>query len=184
MWVAGERTQAFVGRIGVFCVGVLTGASGIAFAAHAAGSSVWRSVSTTLIVAVALVSALHEGSRRKVRLPDLGWQVPREWMRHFWAGAFAFGAIMGAGVFTRTLSMTFYLYLVLCAFSATAGVALAMGLAYGGTYVAAFLAGTIAWRSAAAGAHADGMIRIASALRPVVVLSAVVAALVAALAVI
>ena len=181
MWIAGERRRAFLLRAAGFCFGVLAGAvafgAAIGFAAGRLGGASRATAGIVLLVAAA--SVLHEALGRSFRLPDLRWQVPRDWMRSFWTGALAFGVIMGAGVFTRTLSMTFYLYLLLCAFSGSAAWAAAIASAYGATYVAGFVYGSVAWRRLEAGGHADAMDRVAQRLRPVAVVGALAAAVTA-----
>jgi hypothetical protein len=154
-------------RLAVF--GIATIASAIAFAAllGALGEALLDARGPWLVAAVAVVAAavlLRETRFRGVRVPQLTWQVPREWLRSFWGGAAAFGAVMGMGVFTLQPSALFHAYLIGCVLAGSGPAAVA-GAVYGGVYVAGVVWATVAWRGCVAGAQEERAKRLSARFR-------------------
>jgi len=132
---------------GAAAVGTLLGWSASSLVLHSAFSAVLALIA----VALAVVQLL----RPRLRLSFSRWQVPREWMRHFWLGATTFGLVMGAGIFTRTPSAVYYVYIAGCAMSGSAAMGLVFGVAYGMTYAVALPVAARLWRDSPPGGQAD-----------------------------
>jgi hypothetical protein len=141
-----ERAR-YVARAAVFAFGVASGAASLGALLGFVGSVTLRShglgVALTAAAMATLVIARELGGA-PVFVPQRRWQVPREWLRNrFWMGAFAFGAVMGAGIFTFIPSLVFYLYLLACLLIGSTGYGALLGLFYGLSF-----AGTVFLRGA------------------------------------
>src|SRR5437016_5826818 len=81
-----------------------------------------------------LVFALKELNIIKLWTPQIGWQVPKSWMKHSKVlGQTAYGVVLGAGIFTYIPFASFF---VVLAWEAVAGAvsipaAVAIGAVYG-----------------------------------------------------
>ena len=187
VWLAREDERKRYGRrLLLFSVALVTGAVATGTALAAFGTWLWPAASgtalTAALVAIGVLVLARELFLRKAPIPQLKWQVPRGWMRRFWAGAVAFGATMGAGLFTLQPSALFHVYVLGCLASTDVRRGAVMGATYGLTYVAVFLYATMRWRPGTAGYstgyHWDKMQALAGRLRPVGALAAPLVALV------
>lgn len=102
-------------------------------------------IGLVIAIATAAMVIAREVLGIPLAIPQRRWQVPREWLRHFWLGSLVFGAIMGVGVLTYTSSSIFYLYLVATLLSGSSMTGALIGAAYGACYSIAVFASTIAW---------------------------------------
>lgn len=96
-----QKTVVYAATMTVAAAG-----TGTAIAAAGAGvGALWEERMLPLTVAVgavALVYALHELGFVRVPVPGREWVVPAEWVRHaYYRSAVVWGALVGAGVFTR-----------------------------------------------------------------------------------
>lgn len=155
-----QRTAGwYVARLAVFGVSEVLAATGFGAFLGLLGAWLLADIEPTLVAAIAGVVGLavlaRETIGHRVPVPQVPWQVPRQWMRAFWGGAVAFGGIMGIGALTRQPSSLFHLYVIACIVSADAKIGAALGGIYGATYLAGFLYGTIAWREETGGGQED-----------------------------
>jgi hypothetical protein len=118
VWFAeGHRRRMEIGRSVLFGVAVLLGATALAGTLGVVGSELLARGSPPVTIGVGVfvgAVVLRETIGREVPIPEVRWQVPRRWLRHHWAGAGAFGWIMGMGILTRQPSALFHLYLAGC----------------------------------------------------------------------
>jgi hypothetical protein len=141
-----DRRRLTIGRSVLFGVALLLGAVALAGMLGALGSALVPRGSTPVTVVVGIVAGaviLRETIGRRIPVPGTHWQVPRRWLRHYWAGAAAFGWIMGMGIFTRQRSALFHLYLVGCLVGGGLGTGIIFGLVFGIIYLTVFLRGTL-----------------------------------------
>lgn len=138
----------FIARAVVFSVGVCMAAAAVGAALALIGGLVLAVHELAVaITAVAVSAALgRELFGMPIPIPHRRWQVPRTWGTRFWLGALGFGAVMGAGFFTYTQSLVFYLYLVACLLSGSGWEGGAFGLAYGLCFTSAVFLSGAAWR--------------------------------------
>lgn len=100
-----------------------------------------RGGSAVMIGMSVIVSAIvvRETVGRAVPIPQVPWQVPRQWLRRYWVGAGVFGGVMGMGIFTRQPSALFFLYLLGCVVSGRFGRGVVWGFVFGGVYLVGLL---------------------------------------------
>jgi hypothetical protein len=161
VWLAPrQRRKAFSIRLIVFGVAEIAAAVLVAAGLGSLGSALlpesWRSEGLPgylllALVIMALGVALRELSGRPRAVPELGWQVPRHWLKRFWTGAGAFGAVMGMGFLTRQVSLLFHLYLLGAFLSMSAIAGAAFGAVFGLTYFGILAYATVAWRNVPGG---------------------------------
>jgi hypothetical protein len=110
--------------------GTVVAALGAGFEAAVPDATVPLAV---LLGLVAMLYALHELGFIKIPVPGRDWQVPVEWVSGgFYRSAIAFGAIVGAGVFTRVTYAAFPILLAWLFVMGNIPAGAIAGLLYGG----------------------------------------------------
>ena len=170
VWLAPRRRRtAFALRLLAFGVAHVSGAVLAGAGAAWLGASLlpepWTDEGVPAYVVLVLLGlalwvAVRElrGDRRGI--PQLAWQVPRHWLRRFWIGALAFGAIMGMGLFTRQVSLLFHLYLLGAFLTMSPLSGAVVGAVFGLTYFGGLLYATIAWRHVEDGGQDELLTRL------------------------
>jgi cytochrome c biogenesis protein CcdA len=145
--LAEERRWRLVVRALVFAVGAIASSAAFGALLGKAGAVVAEVPHASLVIAVIAVAAVlgREVLALPIPIPQRRWQVPREWLRHFWLGSFLFGAIMGLGFLTYTSSMIYYLYLTASLLLGSALYGSLIGAAYGATFSLAVFMSTAIW---------------------------------------
>lgn len=165
VWFAQDvrMRRLLIVRVGVFWAALVVGAVATAGSLGALGAALLPPDGLPVAVALGALAGLvilRETVGRGVPIPQVRWQVPRQWLRRPLVGAATFGSIMGAGVFTLQRSALFHLYLVGCLCSGGFGRGAAFGLAYGLAYVSAFAAGMLRTRVGEPGLGVDWVARM------------------------
>ncbi len=104
------------------------------FGGSVSPSDIWLRWSVGALGIAALLYALHELNILHLPNPQVGWQVPKSWMR--WgvlAGNILYGLVLGTGVFTFIPFASFYILLAweLLVGAVSLQAAVALGMAYG-----------------------------------------------------
>jgi hypothetical protein len=164
VWLAQDsRTRRLlVIRLVVFWAALLMGAIALGALLGGLGAALLPRGSGPVAIALGVLAGLvilRETVGRRIPIPQIRWQVPREWLRNPWAGAVAFGSIMGMGVFTRQRSALFHLYVLGCLCSGSWGRGALLGLVYGITYVSTFARGLAYTRVGEPGLGVDWVAR-------------------------
>jgi cytochrome c biogenesis protein CcdA len=145
--LAEERRWRLVVRALVFAVGAIASSAALGALLGKVGAVVAELPRASLVIAIVAVVAVlgREVLRVPIPVPQRRWQVPREWLRHFWFGSFLFGAIMGLGFLTYTSSLIYYLYLTTSLLLGSVLYGSLIGAAYGATFSLAVFMSTAMW---------------------------------------
>lgn len=128
-------------RVFMYTVGTTIGATALALVLaligrglHIVMPGVGYQWAVGLLGVASLVFALKELNIIKLWTPQIGWQVPKSWMKHSKVlGQTAYGVVLGAGIFTYIPFASFF---VVLAWEAAVGAvsipaAMAIGAVYG-----------------------------------------------------
>lgn len=136
-----KDVRNWVIRVIMYTAGTTVGAALLALALGLVGQglrALFPGVTGSWVVAllgvVALVFALKELNLLKLPAPQVGWQVPKSWMRTSRLfGNTAYGVVLGAGIFTYIPFASFYLLLAWELFGGAASLqaAVLLGMIYG-----------------------------------------------------
>ncbi|HUS14696.1 MAG TPA: hypothetical protein VM536_06715 [Chloroflexia bacterium] len=126
-----------------------------------AGGALLRGILPFAVIAgaalvLALAYGLHELGVLRLPHPEMAWQVPNRWiLRRPLLGAAAFGALLGAGIFTYIPFTAFYLLLAWEVLLANPWAGALLGAIYGATRaLPALIGGAMTARDGAiVGAH-------------------------------
>ena len=96
--------------LALFSVGAIGAAAALGAVLGLAGASLDRSWTLPVLAVLALVAGLREWGVLRVPLPGAHRQVPERWRREWPLGAWslAYGAGLGAGIFTHQVVATFW----------------------------------------------------------------------------
>lgn len=166
MWLAPKtRQKAFILRLLVFGLALIGAAvlvgAGIAWLGAAILPESWREATPvqvpSILLAIGVLVGLRELRGGNRAIPQLGWQVPRHWLKNFWLGACVFGGVMGMGFLTRQVSLLFHLYLLGTFLSMNPVIGAVFGAIFGLTYFGFLLFSTIAWREMTGGGQDEAV---------------------------
>ena len=131
-WLVRVAMYTAASTVGAGLLSLLLGLVGSGL--HALLPAVTYGWVTAIFGVVALVFALKELNIIKLPAPQIGWQVPKSWMRDSRLfGNTAYGVVLGAGIFTYIPFASFYLLLAweMAAGAVSLRAALALGMSYG-----------------------------------------------------
>jgi hypothetical protein len=131
----------WVVRVIMYTIGSVIGAMALSLVLALIGRGVYTVLpgvgfqwAVGILGVASLVFALKELNVIKLWTPQIGWQVPKSWMKHSrLLGQTAYGVVLGAGIFTYIPFASFF---ILLAWEAVAGAvsipaAIAIGAVYG-----------------------------------------------------
>lgn len=136
-----KQVGNWIARVIMYTAGSMVGAAALALALGLVGRGlrailpgVGYGLAVVLLGFAALLLALHELNILRFPTPQIGWQVPKSWMR--WGrmvGNTLYGIVLGMGVFTFIPFASFYVLLgiELVVGAVDLRAAAAIGLVYG-----------------------------------------------------